>query len=356
MEDLEAFVNKSEKTNEELRIILDKMKRLGDKLDSFIQLIIRLNSFKFQFTFMNAQKIIDKAINSISFWSLEDAIMVDNKLGSIFDNVVINDSNELFLYEPSCYHMYSERIVNILQSNKFKLIFDNNKVTEFLIINRVRYFENNGYDKLFEQFIIYGYKPDLLLLNTLLKSDRQSTILMLLDVTSLPLTHEQFDIFLNTRGWYDQSRMQKDADFIDILITKGLKVDHDMVVKAAQQKLYLNDIGRFNVDKEKLKLVCADSLKYAEFLGLDSNLIKLRELCSRPRMIERIIKMIEAGTKPDIICLENATKGDDKPHRVLINYLVHNCHIVANEKCVRNFAENDPCCNMLLNSYLGSTK
>lgn len=370
-------------TNDTLYALLQSLHHLSTAdHDNLFKLLDKLLTSKFQFNMKTTLEIM-RVFVELTTYNKRLSHVKDRfvkLIESVVDTLVINSEDDILVDLGNIRTMqsytYMTNLGNLLKSNKFKILFTNEKVTKFLIsaaevmntaeVDNHRYrfsqysfdIKQDTYTELLKQFIAYGYRPDQKLLDALLGySVREPEVFMILDVVPIPLTSEQFEIVINreitVRNRNYMIAIKKGvAAFIDRLVERGLKVDHGMIVKAAKKGYYLNDIGRFPVDKESLKIACTDVPEYGEFLGLDKDLIKLRELCSRPNTIKSIIKMINGGVKPDIHCLENATKGDTNYHKRLIEYLIDHGGLKANDVCLRNIAEHNPIAKRLVESYL----
>jgi len=127
------------------------------------------------------------------------------------------------------------------------------------------------------------------------------------------------------------------AKVFDILIEAGYKPTLNIIKECIKKKCYFNNISKYVEVDESVWEECTKN-KYHPYnlSSVKPSISILREECKIQSNIKAIQKIIKAGTKPDIKCLENACMY--KTNTPVVRLLADTHNIVPNKKCLENIA------------------
>lgn len=201
--------------------------------------------------------------------------------------------------------------------------------------NCIRYSIQNDNINLLNSLLKYGGYPDE---NSLIEVCKKKNMKMLKLLTSYHIIPTQkcyqsiFDNLINT------TTQQYIAEFIDVIISMGYKLNYKDVVYALHHKCYINNINKYDIVFEHDFMELCAHYRYYPYdnISIKPTMECLYIECGRKNNLAAIKKLIKIGLKPNIKCIRMACKI--RGNLTTVRYFIDEHKILPDIECVKNHA------------------
>jgi hypothetical protein len=141
---------------------------------------------------------------------------------------------------------------------------------------------------------------------------------------------------------------------MDIFIDYGLKVTKEIIILLLNNKCYINNIEKYNIEiDEDILIICSEKSYYPYKFTIKPQLSVLLKECSRHDNLLILKTLKESGGEFNSQCLECACKISNNSK--VIKFLLKDCKVKADINCIKAFEEtyNMQSLSLLIQSFKG---